>query len=135
MYVACTRARRRLELYAPATVYSRGEHVGMPAVRSPFVRELPAGLYEEWNELPGGQCVPRGRGPEEAPPARLLPAASAGRAGPAPPAPDGGSLGYCMHKVFGRGKKIRFVPPDKFQVNFPGFGVKTILADFLAPAE
>jgi DNA helicase-2/ATP-dependent DNA helicase PcrA len=40
-----------------------------------------------------------------------------------------------MHKVFGRGKKIRFVPPDKFQVNFPGFGVKTILAYFLTPAE
>ena len=128
MYVACTRARKRLELYAPATVYSRGDHAGMPAVRSPFVRELPGGLYEEWDETHGLRHA-----------ARLLPPESAIRAAtsPAPGEQDDAprSLGYCVHKMFGRGKKIRFVPPDKFQVNFPGFGVKTILADFLTPAE
>jgi len=129
LYVACTRARTRLDLYAPATVYSRGDSLGMPAARSPFVRELPAGLYEEWHELPGGQCVARGHAAEKSPPARLLPPESAA------PSASGAQLGYCTHKIFGRGKKIRFVPPDKFQVNFPGFGVKTILADFLTPAE
>jgi len=131
MYVACTRARRLLELYAPATIYSRGEHAGTPAVRSPFIRDLPAGLYEEWHELYGGQCVVRGHIPEKRPPVRLLPPESASRVQDGVPH----SLGYCTHKVFGRGKKIRFVPPDKFQVNFPGFGVKTILADFLMPAD
>jgi DNA helicase-2/ATP-dependent DNA helicase PcrA len=138
MYVPCTRARKLLELYAPATVYSRGEHIGMPAVRSPFLRELPVGLYEEWSELHGGQCVAR-RGQEAPPPARLLPPESVIRLGASSAPEERGdaprSLGYCMHKIFGRGKKIRFVPPDKFQVNFPGFGVKTILADFLTPAE
>jgi DNA helicase-2/ATP-dependent DNA helicase PcrA len=133
MYVACTRARRRLELYAPATVCSRGDYVSMPAVRSPFVRDLPAGLYEEWNELHGGQCVARGQESAKLPPARFLPPESAALR--ASGAQGEASLGYCTHKIFGRGKKIRFVPPDKFQVNFPGFGVKTILADFLTPAE
>jgi DNA helicase-2/ATP-dependent DNA helicase PcrA len=153
LYVACTRARTRLELYAPAMVCNRGDYTGMPAVRSPFVRDLPANLYEEWQELHGGQCITRGHGPEKPPPARPLPpeAAASPASGaqgdalsaetrplvekPASGAQDDASLGYCTHKVFGRGKKIRFVPPDKFQVNFPGFGVKTILADFLAPAE
>jgi len=141
MYVACTRARRRLELYAPAAIYSRSDHAGMPAVRSPFVRDVPADLYEEWHELYGGQCIARGRVPETFPPVRLLPPAPALQTGAAPssaPKAHGDvprSLGYCTHKTFGRGKKIRFVPPDKFQVNFPGFGVKTILADFLTSAE
>jgi DNA helicase-2/ATP-dependent DNA helicase PcrA len=128
MYVACTRARRRLELYAPATVRSRGDYADIPAVRSPFVRELPAALYEEWNEA-------RGHGPEKPPPARLLPPESAAQAVPASGARGDAGLGYCTHTIFGKGKKIRFVPPDKFQVNFPGFGVKTILADFLTPTE
>ena len=143
MYVACTRARRRLDLYAPATVYSRGAYAAMPAVRSPFLRDLSAGLYEEWhevwNELYGSQCVPRGHDPETIPPTRLLPPESSVKTAPLSASGSQGdlsrSLGYCTHKVFGRGKKIRFVPPDKFQVNFPGFGVKTILADFLTPVE
>ncbi|MDR0466509.1 MAG: ATP-dependent helicase, partial [Deltaproteobacteria bacterium] len=133
MYVACTRARKRLELYAPAVVYSRGDHIGAPAARSPFVRDLPARLYEEWNELPGGQCVARGQGQERPAPARALPAEFV--ASPASGAQDEANLGHCRHKIFGRGKKIRFVPPDKYQVNFPGFGVKTILADFLTPEK
>jgi DNA helicase-2/ATP-dependent DNA helicase PcrA len=68
---------------------------------------------------------------------RLLPPESAAAAAPSPVpgAPGESSLGYCVHKIFGRGKKIRFMPPDRFLVNFPGFGIKTILADFLAPAE
>ncbi len=46
--------------------------------------------------------------------------------------PDGKKLGYCRHKIFGRGKAIKFLPPDKMQVNFPGLGIKTILIDYLA---
>jgi DNA helicase-2/ATP-dependent DNA helicase PcrA len=141
MYVACTRARRRLELYAPETIYSRGEYSGMPAVISSFVRDVPTRLYEEWNEAHGGQCIARRHDPERHPSVRLLPPESAVRIRAAPltaPETQGGvpqGLGYCTHKIFGKGKKIRFVPPDKFQVNFPGFGVKTILAVFLTSAE
>ncbi len=40
-------------------------------------------------------------------------------------------LGFCRHKIFGRGKMIHFIEPDKYQVNFPGFGLKVIMADYL----
>lgn len=136
LYVACTRARRRLELYAPASVHGRGEQFGTPAALSPFVRDLPASLYEELRELYDGHLAGPERTAPEKPPLRLLPPESAlpdARAGGASsPAPR---LGYCAHKVFGRGKMVRFIPPDKYQVNFPGFGLKTILADYLTPED
>jgi DNA helicase-2/ATP-dependent DNA helicase PcrA len=40
-------------------------------------------------------------------------------------------LGYCRHRLFGRGKIVEEIPPDKFRVNFPGLGLKIILADYL----
>ena len=33
--------------------------------------------------------------------------------------------------LLGRGKIVRRIPPDKAQVNFPGFGLKVILTDYL----
>ncbi len=30
---------------------------------------------------------------------------------------------------------IKFLPPDRYQVNFPGFGLKIILANFLQPED
>ena len=42
-----------------------------------------------------------------------------------------GELCYCRHRIFGRGKIIRHLPPDKVQVNFPGFGLKIILSEYL----
>ena len=56
---------------------------------------------------------------------------------PAPQAPNDGNgdgngeLCYCRHRIFGRGKIIRHLPPDKVQVNFPGFGLKVILSEYL----
>ena len=44
MYVACTRARQELDLYSPATIYSKAEQGTQHVAQSPFVRELPAGL-------------------------------------------------------------------------------------------
>ena len=38
---------------------------------------------------------------------------------------------FCRHKIFGRGKILGLMPPNKVQVNFAGFGVKVILADYL----
>ena len=54
MYVACTRARQELDLYSPATIYSKAEQGTQHVAQSPFVRELPAGLTEEWVESYGG---------------------------------------------------------------------------------
>ncbi|MEG2173415.1 MAG: ATP-dependent helicase [Desulfovibrionaceae bacterium] len=151
LYVACTRARHQLDLYAPTSIYSRADQSTVFATRSPFLRELPAKLCEEWVEGYGGvmQQKPSFGGGGAAPrPPRLLPQPV--EDSPFPPAvpfkdtqdiakdSDGaaaGKLGFCHHKIFGRGKMIKFLPPDKYQVNFPGFGLKVIMADFLRREE
>ncbi|MBU1229193.1 MAG: hypothetical protein KKA55_06085, partial [Proteobacteria bacterium] len=63
---------------------------------------------------------------------------SAPRLAPAPAPPprsvmDSAStrLGLCEHKIFGQGKIIAEIPPDKYRVNFPGFGLKVIVKDYL----
>ena len=43
----------------------------------------------------------------------------------------GTKLGLCEHKIFGQGKIIAEIPPDKFRVNFPGFGLKVIVKTYL----
>lgn len=148
MYVACTRARRHLDLYAPCSVFSRSEQSAVFAAPSPFVRDLPRGLCEAWVEGYGGVLNRRGAscGGESphAAPSRLLPPPPPGFRPTAKEAADrpadtaaqtGRPLGYCQHKIFGRGKMIKFLPPDKYQVNFPGFGLKVIMEDFLTPEE
>ncbi|MDO5483763.1 MAG: ATP-dependent helicase, partial [Desulfovibrionaceae bacterium] len=60
MYVACTRARKQLDLYAPASIYSRAERGSLHVSQSPFVRELPSHLVEEWLEGFGGALSRRG---------------------------------------------------------------------------
>lgn len=170
MYVACTRARQQLDLYAPSSLYSRAEQ-GMTHVnQSPFVRELPSGLAETWCEEYGGQLRRvRQSSPEDMPTARAAAPRSAfgggrglrrtvampetaadddsqlspeeaaevaGRRQAAPAATAAGAKGalpqgYCRHRIFGRGKVVRLMPPDKVQVNFPGFGLKVILAEYL----
>ncbi len=150
MYVACTRARAQLDLYTPGSIYSRAEQSTVFAAPSPFVRDLPSGLCEEWVEIYGGELARRGSraaSPERPRCARLLPPPPA----PAEPLPEPAflavgetacpgetppvKLGYCRHKIFGRGKMIKFLPPDRYQVNFPGFGLKIILANFLQPED
>jgi DNA helicase-2/ATP-dependent DNA helicase PcrA len=49
---------------------------------------------------------------------------------PAPPV-DPSQCGYCRHRIFGRGKIVQHLPPDKYRVNFPGFGLKVIMAAYL----
>lgn len=147
MYVACTRARKELELYCPATIFDRAERGGMPVGQSPFVRELPAALVEAWTEGYGGMLRRKGSGGDggypfraddcQLPPGERLPRyAAAPSSGSAPSdAADAGACGYCRHRIFGRGKIVRRLPPDKVQVNFPGFGLKVILAEYLLPEE
>lgn len=38
---------------------------------------------------------------------------------------------FCRHKIFGRGKVIARVEPNKYKINFPGFGLKLIIEDFV----
>ena len=51
--------------------------------------------------------------------------------GTAPAAPPS-QCGHCRHRIFGRGKIVQHLPPDKYRVNFPGFGLKVILAAYLS---
>ncbi|SBW00071.1 UvrD/REP helicase family protein [uncultured delta proteobacterium] len=173
MYVAVTRAREYLGLCVPATLYSRGSAVTVPAEPSPFIRIIPSTLYEEWlegftglarrpvftppvgaarrspfdvpdDDAPGDDAL----GERPAPPREFKPGPA--RAASIPPVPiaddaargEGasaglisplrqGESGYCRHKVFGRGKIVQFLPPDKYRVNFPGMGLKVIMGAYL----
>ena len=40
-------------------------------------------------------------------------------------------FGLCEHKIFGQGKIIAEIAPDKYRVNFPGFGLKVIVKDYV----
>lgn len=156
MYVACTRAREDLELFVPATLYSRQNGGNEPATPSPFVRELPFSALEEWQEGYTGRISKRSTyfagDPAFSRPSvdipRELANPNAGRVKgvfPPPVIPEakgdraaskgGAGCGYCRHKVFGRGKIVEQLPPDKCRVNFPGFGLKVILSAFLTLEE
>ena len=151
MYVACTRAREDLELFVPATLYSR-QNGG----NEPVVRELPFSALEEWQEGYTGRISKRSTSfagdPAFSRPSldipRELANPNAGRVKgvfPPPVIPEaigdraaskgGAGCGYCRHKVFGRGKIVEQLPPDKCRVNFPGFGLKVILSAFLTLEE
>ena len=155
MYVACTRARERLELCVPRSLYSRQEQGSCPAAPSPFLNELRPGQYEEWLEGYSGQLSRRDADARLAawaaqPPASLvrpfhaMPATPASKEilpsdevpeGPAhepiAPAAGNGPCGFCRHRIFGRGKIVERIPPDKCRVNFPGLGLKVILTHYL----
>lgn len=135
LYVACTRARDYLGLFAPETVYQRQTGGCAPALPSLFIRELPHGLCTERRErlsggasgslavsCPGLAATGTTRrapsDPEHVPP-------------PSRPAVSPTALGYCRHKIFGRGKVIATLDGGKVRVNFPDFGPKVILADYL----
>ena len=156
MYVACTRAREDLELFVPATLYSRQNGGNEPATPSPFVRELPFSALEEWQEGYTGRISKRSTSfagdPAFSRPSldipRELANPNAGRVKgvfPPPVIPEakgdraaskgGAGCGSCRHKVFGRGKIVEQLPPDKCRVNFPGFGLKVILSAFLTLEE
>ncbi len=146
LYVACTRAKDVLALFTPTTVYNRYAHCFESVGPSPFVLELPRDCYEEWAESYGGVVEPVGQrrsGPDTATnacrpafPGHRTPLADpTAQAEPGPErstsAVPPGQLGACRHKIFGQGKVVAHIPPDKYKVNFPGFGLKVILADYL----
>lgn len=136
-YVACTRARNTLEIYAPAAIYSHNG--GGPASESPFLRELPQSLFQNVGAQKGMALAAPRKTPKlrpHLPLAETTPEKEATGSGlfVAGGKPDA-NAGYCRHKLFGRGKIIQRLDDDRVQVNFPGFGLKIILSDYLMPEE
>ncbi|MBD5553495.1 MAG: ATP-dependent helicase [Desulfovibrio sp.] len=126
-YVACTRARQSLDIYAPAALYSYNG--GGPVALSPFLRELPQALFKVSGKRPGA-CLIKQSGPAELDAAE--PAGSGVFAAGGAPLRESR---YCRHRIFGKGKIIKFLDDERVQVNFPGMGLKVILADYLMPEE
>ena len=129
MYVACTRAKERLVLFVPGSVFNRASSMSEPTMPSPFVTELPETVYDRLNESYGGGLEQRRKH------AVTLPEPSTrtitDEDGTPKPAADPKKLGFCKHKIFGKGKIIAFIEPNKYRVNFPGFGLKVIIGDYL----
>ena len=135
LYVACTRAREHLTLFAPETIYQRTSGGCAPALPSIFLRELPQGTLPERRERLGGGaaavCPPPTVSATGSPlrQSATQPPRAGTAPGPKPASPA--AMGYCRHKIFGRGKIIATLDGGKYRVNFPDFGPKVILADYL----
>ena len=96
---------------------------------------------DDWppRDFSGRDDAPRSRADREnADDAYLAAVRSALRAGKqveekpeSAPKADYRKLGFCRHRLFGRGKIVEEVEPGKYRVNFPGLGLKIILADYL----
>lgn len=127
LYVACTRAKEYLGLFVPGSIYQRGSGFFQKAMPSPFIRELDARLYRK----PGTEgSLGKGSfaGFRNKPAGEDRNGAQSGEEGSGKAVP---ANGYCKHKIFGRGKIVQALPPNKYRVNFPGFGLKTISKDYL----
>ncbi|HDQ40075.1 MAG TPA: ATP-dependent helicase [Desulfonatronum sp.] len=127
LYVACTRARDYLALFVPSSVYNRFQGGSEPAVPSLFISELPEHCYEEWRENYLGQLHLRHSSRQD----QALPRGQKALPGNAPVKSAPRPLGFCRHKIFGRGKIVEVLPPGRLRINFSGFGLKIIQADFV----
>ena len=118
-YVACTRAKDYLGLYVPETLQNRYKSISEPVSSSPFVQELYPENFDEFREHYSGQLQPRKKMQSVRTPDNETVSSQ----------PQ--DLGFCQHRIFGRGKVVRFVPPNKYQVNFPNFGLKMVVQDYI----
>ncbi len=120
-YVACTRAKDYLGLSVPDTIHNRAQSRSEPAMVSPFVAELEPATFEEFRERYSGAMAS----------APNRPSPSREEAAPRESPSGVPAQARCSHKVFGKGKVVSFLPPNRYKVNFPGFGLKVILGDYL----
>ncbi len=155
-YVACTRAKDGLDLFIPQNLSQRGSGGFEPAIASPFVRSLDRALYEEFNEAIGGGIFKQYKSSTnktnyeyynesaiENAPSLQKHYHRTTTSYDASPFADSGShsngnykqYGFCKHKVFGRGKIIGETDSDKYKINFPSIGIKTILKSFVTLEE
>ena len=128
LYVACTRARDYLGLFVPQSIYQRSTGFNQRVWPSPFVREIDTSFYSKVKGQAGisPRAAENTPGDQETLPGEVSPQSS--RRSQTSAVPAGG---YCRHKVFGRGKVVQALPPNKYKVNFPGVGLKTISGDYL----
>ncbi len=120
-YVACTRAKDVLILCSPRSLFTKtGE--SYPTRPSSFLEELSPTVYKELKEDYTGRIT-------SSPSWQIDGNNPLREEKKKPPSPVGK---YCHHKIFGRGKIIGFIPPNKFRINFTGFGIKVILQDYLS---
>ncbi|XPV74841.1 MAG: ATP-dependent helicase [Desulfovibrio sp.] len=138
MYVACTRAEDCLSLFVPATIFNRFNGTSEPALPSPFVAELSKELFDELSEsYSGGLEERKRRSPKPYTPPREFrrpPESSDSEPPvqtPVTPNQPPEKLGFCKHKIFGKGKIVAQLDGNKYRINFPGFGLKVIIGDFL----
>ena len=130
MYVACTRAMRYLALFVPRTVQGRGGGMSEAVLPSPFVAELPMDMYRELSEnYSGGFDTLKPRNKKYVVIGQDSDSVDSNSGSGAASGPK--KLGFCNHKIYGRGKIVKAMPGEKYQVNFPGFGLKTIVGQFL----
>ena len=122
-YVACTRAKEYLGLSMPDSLYNRYQRYHEGALPSPFVQELSPAGYDEFREDRSGALKAHSSVKRKV--------SSRDRTQSDSSAKVSGNFGHCRHKIFGRGKVVQFIAPNRYQVNFPGFGLKQILADYL----
>lgn len=133
LYVACTRACDELYMSAPASVSRQNTDFRDPAIPSPFIRELNEELYEQWQEAYSGGMAKKKKFPAEPRPKMdsQLSNESESEVSPKEKPVSPARLGFCRHKIFGRGKIVEHISPNKYRVNFPGFGLKVIVEDYI----
>lgn len=107
-YVACTRAKERLIIFSPKTLTTKyGDPY--PTRPSPFIEELSPSVYEEFHENYTG-TIQKVKGEKKK---------------------ENSTGKWCNHKIFGKGKILGEMGPDKLKVYFSGFGVKIMLREYL----
>lgn len=157
LYVACTRAKDSLRLFVPQNVFQRGQGYEERATPSPFIREIPPYLYEEVFEQYGGVLVKQAMAKSALKTVGQAKTsiiesfkeameyddnATKQQVKKAPlvfdkpqeeniPTMPMKKLGFCHHKVFGKGKVIEEIEGEKVRVNFPGIGLKVIMKAYL----
>ncbi len=158
LYVACTRARENLDLFVPSSVSQRGSYGFEPAMASPFIRSLDSSSYEEYHEAIGGGVYKKqqnssnyvnplennerayksshtsfysgNQGQASNYSSGFSKSSNSHENSPPPLKGNYKELGFCQHKIFGRGKIVSD-DGDKYKINFPNMGLKTILKSFV----
>ncbi len=149
LYVATTRGRNSLALFVPTSLYSRQYNGYEHASISPFLHGISSENYEEYRENIGGNFLQvKSSSPYRDVVSEERNSTFAWQKNSAqsfsnddntmqnreekPSTPTNyKKLGYCTHKIFGKGKIIQEVDNDKYKINFQNMGIKTILRDFV----
>jgi DNA helicase-2/ATP-dependent DNA helicase PcrA len=126
LYVACTRARDYLGLFVPSALYNRYYQSNDPAMPCPFLQDIPAHLFSEFKETYAGGLTKKANTARKC--SSFVPEKRTGEGADFLTQKGGGT---CRHKIFGRGKIVERIEPDKYKINFPGFGLKVIVKDYV----